>query len=74
MSLPWYALHVASNAELLVADRLDQAVVESSYPHVITRSRNGRRDVERKFFPGYVFVRFDLDTRTPVIRIPTDLS
>lgn len=70
ISLVWYALHVASNCERQVADRLEEAAVENYYPHLIAKSRDGRRDIEKKFFPGYLFARFTWTDRTPVVRIP----
>ena len=71
MPLPWYALHVASNCEHQVIDRLDQAGVEGFYPHVMVKSRrHSRPDVPNKFFPGYCFAAFNLAERTPVIQIP----
>lgn len=70
MSLPWYALHVASNCEQQVVDRLSDARIDSFYPHVMAQSRDKRRTIPRKFFPGYVFGNFDLADRTPVIQIP----
>jgi transcription antitermination factor NusG len=72
--LPWYALHVASNTEGQVVDRLSDARIDSFFPHVMAKSRDKRRDITRKFFPGYVFANFDLAERTPVIRIPQVIS
>src|SRR4051812_30749703 len=68
--MPWFAIHVASNCESQVCDRLDQAGIESFYPYVTEKSRDGRRSINRKFFPGYVFAKFELADRTPVIAIP----
>ena len=68
--LPWYALHVASNQEEAITDRLDQAEIESYYPHRREKSADGRRGREIKYFPGYLFARFDLAASGPVIRIP----
>jgi transcription antitermination factor NusG len=67
----WYALHVVSCAEALVSRRLQDASVESYYPaRMVPSKRKYRRDVEQRFFPGYVFARFDLAGRGPVITIP----
>ncbi len=66
----WYALHVASNTERQVVGRLAAAGVEGYYPHLLAKSRDQRREVERRFFPGYVFARFDLANRTPVLQTP----
>lgn len=58
--LRWYALHVRSSQERIVTAQLEYAGLEAFYPHYVERSRDGRRNVERKFFPGYVFVSADL--------------
>jgi len=70
----WYALHVRSQHEHLVSDQLFYAGIEALYPHVVGRSKDGRRDVETKFFPGYVFGHFDIDAKTPVMAIPQIVS
>jgi transcription termination/antitermination protein NusG len=66
----WYALQVRSNTEHQVAARLRYNALEAFYPHYLAKSRDKRRDVERKFFPGYVFVRCDLKLRHPAVGIP----
>ncbi len=66
----WYVLHVASNTEHQVCSRLQDAKIETFFPHLMGKSIDGRRAICTKFFPGYVFARFDLATRTPVVRIP----
>lgn len=72
--MPWYALHVRPSQEHLVELQLAQLDLESFYPHITNRSKDKRRDVELKFMPGYVFSRFDMATRTPVVRIPQVVS
>jgi hypothetical protein len=67
---PWYALHVAPNAERSVMDRLDQERIESYYPHTEAKSRDGKRVIQEKFFPGYLFARFKWSARFPVVSIP----
>lgn len=67
----WYALHVASCTEAIVAESLEDAGIEAYYPSATVKSaRQYRPAFEKPFFPGYVFSRFDLTERTPVIRIP----
>ncbi len=66
----WYALHVRSSQERLVTDQLDYAGIEAFYPHYSEISRDRARHVERKFFPGYVFVRADLTRTNPCDGIP----
>lgn len=72
--LNWYALHVRSNFEHLVALQLAGADIESFYPHLVERSKDKKRDVDVKFMPGYVFGHFDLAAKTPVIAIPQVVS
>ena len=67
---PWYALHVASCTEALVAHKLQDAGVESYVPTVRRKSsRLYRPDIDQVLMPGYVFGRFELACRKPVVRI-----
>jgi transcription antitermination factor NusG len=76
----WYALQCRSNQEPLVADKLGYDGIESFYPHRIERIkaphwRGGEREIERKFFPGYLFARFDyLPQARLVIAVPQVLN
>jgi transcriptional antiterminator NusG len=71
----WYALYVRANFESVVAQKLQAVGIEGYYPHLIQRSKDQRRDIEKKFFPGYVFVRIDLtEQRSAVVSIPQVLS
>jgi transcriptional antiterminator NusG len=74
LGLSWYGLHVRSNEEHTVAAKLDSAGLENFYPFVTEKSVDGRRDIERKFMPGYVFSRFSLDQKTPVVAIAQVVS
>lgn len=68
MAARWYALYVHPNAERAVAAHL--AGFQAFYPHYLEQVRDKHRHhrtVERKFFPGYVFARFDLDHKLPVV-------
>ena len=66
----WYALHVKYETEALVSAALTYAGVEAYYPSTPIKARRYRPEFQQPFFPGYVFGRFDLSERTPVIRIP----
>ena len=72
--LDWYALHVASNHERKVRDRLQFQLIEELTPFWIPDpkriSRFTKNPVEHSLFPGYVFARFDAANRAPVLRIP----
>lgn len=68
----WYALHVRSCTESLVAGKLEEASIEAFYPHVLRESNDQRlpsHSIESKFFPGYVFGKFDLLRRHAVVSI-----
>ena len=68
--MPWYALHIHPQSEGMVTGKLDGAGIEAFYPRVTRKSADKRRDVELKFMPGYVFARFALADKTPVVAIP----
>jgi transcriptional antiterminator NusG len=75
MALKWYVVHVYSGFEYKVADfireqadkkGLTEKIAEILGPgETVTNVRNGTTyEVERKFFPGYVLVRMELDDET----------
>jgi transcriptional antiterminator NusG len=75
MALRWYVIHVYSGFEKKVAEQIrDQAAqqgLEEQIPDVlvptedVTEIRRGQKvSAERKFFPGYVLVRMDLNDET----------
>ena len=69
--MSWYALHCRSNTEKLVAEKLAYAGIETYYPHLVVKSKDKKREIEKKFFPGYSFARFDLDLdKIAVISVP----
>jgi len=69
---PWYALHVRSQHEKIVASTLRGKGYEEFLP--LYRSKHRWSDrmkvVERPLFPGYVFCRFDLHKRLPILVTP----
>ncbi len=73
--LNWYALHCRSNSEEQIARHLKSCDVESFYPHRIVPSAHAKRQTVLKFFPGYLFSRFELSEHVyhpAIIRIITD--
>ncbi|HXJ71760.1 MAG TPA: transcription termination/antitermination NusG family protein, partial [Candidatus Dormibacteraeota bacterium] len=61
---------MASCSEALVAARLRACGVESYVPTLRRRSlRRYRPDIDEVLMPGYVFGRFDLACRKPVVEI-----
>jgi transcription antitermination factor NusG len=75
--LSWYALHCRSNTEEQIARHLDSCHVEAFYPHRVSPAAHAKRQTILKFFPGYLFSRFELEHRLSimlpqVIRIVSD--
>ncbi len=64
----WYALHTRSRFEKVVAEGLRARRMEVFLPlhSVISRRRDRRKVIRAPLFPGYVFVRSDLDPRRHV--------
>ena len=69
---PWYALHVQTKYEKVVASSLHTRGFEEFLPvYASTRRWSDRlQKVETPLFPGYVFSRFDINHRLPVLTIP----
>lgn len=69
---PWHVLHVRSNAEKRVAQSLSVRSIETYIPLYRERVKWSDRVVvtERPLFSGYVFTRFQPETRITVISTP----
>ncbi len=65
----WYAIHVRSQHEWLVQERISG---ETFLPTFSSESRWSDRVkvVEKPVFPGYLFSRFDISERGPILRVP----
>ena len=72
IQLPWFALHVRSRREALVADHLEGQGFECFLPlYKSTRRWSDRvKEVEQPLFPGYLFCRLNLSNRGPVLMTP----
>jgi transcription antitermination factor NusG len=68
----WYALHVRSRFEKVVSRNLQGKGFEEYLPLYRTRTRwsDRTKEIELPLFPGYVFCKFDLQDRLPVLMIP----
>lgn len=68
--LLWYAVHTRSRHEKLVAQQLEEKGVEHFLPlHEVMRQWSDRRKlVVLPLFPGYLFVRIDLQRRLDVLK------
>lgn len=68
----WFAVRVRSNHEWKVADSLRTKGFEEFLPVYRVRKRwsDRMRDVELPLFSGYVFSRFLVERRLPILTIP----
>ncbi len=72
MDLDWFAIRVKSNFEKPVSRALSGKGFEEYLPVYRKPARRGHRasDQELPLFPGYVFGRFALNRRLPILTIP----
>jgi len=70
-SVEWYAAYTRANHEKRVADRLKQSGIEYFLPlyDSIHRWKDRRVRFQSPLFPGYVFVRFQVENRLRVLQI-----
>jgi len=68
----WYALHVKSRFEKLVETQLEHKGYEAFTPtYTTTRVWSDRlKSLSMPLFPGYVFSRFDIRSRLPIVVTP----
>ena len=75
MALKWYIVHVYSGFENKVKAALEERIATSSYPEkfgevvvpteeIVELVKGKRRTSSRKFYPGYIMVRMELDDQT----------
>jgi transcription antitermination factor NusG len=69
---PWYALRVRGRHEKTVASFLEEKGLEPFVPFYRCRKRwsDRIREVELPLFPGYLFCRFDINRRLPILTTP----
>ena len=72
----WYALQVRPRFEKIVAIHLQHKGYEEYLPVYRSRRRWSDRikEVEFPLFPGYIFCRFDVQQRLPILIIPGVMS
>ena len=72
LSYPWFALQVRSRYENIVTAHLEGKGYEWFLPLYKNRRRWSDRvkEIEQPLFPGYLFCRFDLLNRLPILTIP----
>jgi len=75
VSLKWYVLHVYSGFESKVKLALEERIAASPYPdkfdeimipteQVVELVKGKRKTSSRKFYPGYILIRMELDEQT----------
>jgi transcriptional antiterminator RfaH len=57
----WYVLHVKPHKERSVHEYIEAIELDVFYPRLKVKPVNPRASHERPFFPGYMFVKLDLD-------------
>jgi transcription antitermination factor NusG len=70
--VPWFALQVRSRREALVATHLEGQGYECFLPLYKSQRRWSDRvkEVDQPLFPGYLFCRFELHNRGPLLMTP----
>ena len=68
----WYALHVRTRFEKVVARNLRGKGYEEFLPlyRRISRWSDRTKEIELPLFPGYVFCKFNPNNRLPVLMVP----
>ena len=61
MSVQWYVLHSKAHREEALSRHIEAKAVEYYYPRLHVRPVNPRSRRVRPYFPGYLFVRADLE-------------
>ncbi len=61
MAAYWYALHSKPHKEELLAEQLELRRIETFAPRIRVQVINPRARKVRSYFPGYIFVRADLE-------------
>jgi transcriptional antiterminator NusG len=75
VALKWYIVHVYSGFENKVKAALEERIATSSYPEkfgevvvpteeIVELVKGKRKTSSRKFYPGYILVRMELDDET----------
>jgi transcription antitermination factor NusG len=72
----WYAIQVRPRFEKVVAKHLEYKGYEEYLPLYTSRRRwsDRMKDVELPLFPGYIFCKFDIHNRLPILIVPGVLS
>jgi transcription antitermination factor NusG len=68
----WYALYTCPRHEKRVAEQIEQRQISCFLPlyRSIRRWKDRRKELELALFPGYVFVRIELQDKLQVLKVP----
>jgi transcription antitermination factor NusG len=68
----WYALYTFPRHEKRVAEQIERRRFISFLPvyRSVRRWKDRRKELELALFPGYVFVRMELENRLQVLQLP----
>ena len=71
-NLDWYAIRVKSRCEKMVSDQLQQKGYEQFLPMYWSRRvwSDRVKVLQMPLFSGYLFCRFDVDGRLPILQTP----
>jgi hypothetical protein len=71
-AMNWYEIHVRPRSEFLTAGALRNKGYEPLLPRYLSKRRWSDRKVELELplFPGYIFCKFDVKVRMPILTTP----
>jgi transcriptional antiterminator NusG len=69
-SIDWFAVRVKSNRERITSLGLTGKGYDVFLPEYSKNGTNGRRNERVALFPGYLFCRFDVGNRLPILMLP----
>lgn len=72
VKLPWYAVYVRAQREKVVSDLLAYKGYEAFVPtyRAVRRWSDRKVELDVPLFPGYVFMRMEIEKRLPVLTTP----
>ncbi len=74
MNTDWYAIYTKSRHEKVVAEELWQREIEVFLPlrNVVSKWKDRHKEVQFPLFPGYLFVRTDVQKRRlDILKVPS---
>jgi transcription antitermination factor NusG len=63
--MPWYVMHSKPNKEELLYEQLRSRNIDAYYPRIKVQPVNPRARKRKPYFPGYLFIKADLDALGP---------